>query len=148
MLIAAPAFFLSVYLPGWAAGLLLCAAHGYYEHLHGTTSHYGRLYNLLFFNDGFHAEHHANPARHWRRLPQHIEPAARVSTWPAPLRWIAGLNLEGLERLAMRWPAMLRFLLRTHDAAIRHLLRGLPPIRSAGVVGGGMFPRTALILEN
>jgi fatty acid desaturase len=47
--------------PGWFAGLGLCWLHGHYEHARGTTSHYGRLYNLLFFNDGYHVEHHAPP---------------------------------------------------------------------------------------
>src|SRR6185437_17155433 len=31
---AAPAFFLASYVPGYAAGLVLCALHGYYEHEH------------------------------------------------------------------------------------------------------------------
>ena len=50
----APGIFLTVYLPGWALGLGLCFLQGHYEHAGGTTSHYGRLYNLLFFNDGYH----------------------------------------------------------------------------------------------
>src|SRR5262245_800640 len=50
---SAPAFFATAYLPGCAAGLMLCALHGNYEHAHGTTSHYGRLYNTLCFNDGY-----------------------------------------------------------------------------------------------
>ena len=70
MLNLAPVFFLSVYLPGYAAGLALCAVHGYYEHDLGIINHTGRLYNLLFFNDGYHAEHHANPGIHWSRLPR------------------------------------------------------------------------------
>ena len=54
-------FFLTTYLPGYAGGLALCALHGHYEHAGGTTSHYGTLYNVLLFNDGFHVEHHAHP---------------------------------------------------------------------------------------
>ena len=40
----------TVYLPGYLAGLLLCPiCMGYFEHARGmTTSHYGRLYNVLF----------------------------------------------------------------------------------------------------
>src|SRR5205814_2019556 len=38
-----PAFFTTAYLPGYVAGLLLCALHRHYEHAAGTISHYGRL---------------------------------------------------------------------------------------------------------
>jgi Fatty acid desaturase len=151
MLIAAPLFFLSVYLPGWAAGLLLCGVHGYYEHAHGTTSHYGRLYNLLLFNDGFHVEHHAHPSAHWTRLPAHHDSRARVSRWPAPIRWLEGDGLILLERLALRTPIVQRFLLRTHEGAFRRLLtrgsglEGTAP--RIAIVGGGLFPRTALVLR-
>lgn len=60
-----PGEFVFVYLPGWALGLGLCWLQGYYEHASGTTSHYGRVYNFLFFNDGYHVEHHARPGQHW-----------------------------------------------------------------------------------
>jgi len=151
MLAAAPLFFLSVYLPGWAAGLLLCGAHGYYEHAHGTTSHYGRLYNLLLFNDGYHVEHHAHPSAHWTRLPSYHDPRARVSRWPAPFRWLEGDGLILLERLALRSPTLQKFLLRAHEGAFRQLftraggLEGTTP--RIAIVGGGLFPRTALVLR-
>ena len=54
-------FFLTVYLPGYSAGLALCWLHGHYEHSRGTLSHYGWTYNRLFFNDGYHVEHHLDP---------------------------------------------------------------------------------------
>ena len=151
MLIAAPAFFLSVYLPGWAAGLLLCAAHGYYEHAHGTTSHYGRLYNLLLFNDGYHVEHHASPSTHWTRLPAQQDPGARVSRWPAPMRWLESDGLIVLERMALQSAVMQRFLVRAHERAFRDLLpRAVHfecPAPRIAIVGGGLFPRTALVLR-
>jgi hypothetical protein len=151
LLIAAPLFFLSVYLPGWAAGLLLCGVHGYYEHAHGTTSHYGRFYNLLLFNDGFHVEHHAHPSEHWTRLPAHHDPRARVSRWPAPIRWLEGDGLILLERLALRSPLLQRFLLRTHEDAFRRLLTRGGRLEATApriaIVGGGLFPRTALVLR-
>lgn len=81
-----PRFFATVYLPGYLAGLALCSMQGHYEHARGATSHYGPLYNFLFFNDGYHAEHHASPGVHWSRLPERVEPAASVSRWPAVLR--------------------------------------------------------------
>ena len=81
----APTFFLSVYVPGYVAGLMLCAVHGYYEHHRGASSHYGKIYNVLFFNDGYHVEHHAHPEMHWANLSDCRDPTARVSGWPAPL---------------------------------------------------------------
>ncbi len=142
----APTFFLWVYLPGYITGLGLCALHGHYEHARGTTSHYGRFYNLLFFNDGYHAEHHANPGLHWTRLTEYHESAARASVWPAPLRWIDAFGLDGLERLVVRSGLLQRFVLRTHARAFRELCGALPRVGSVAVVGGGLFPRTALIL--
>jgi Fatty acid desaturase len=142
----APRFFLSVYLPGYVAGLGLCALHGYYEHARGTTSHYGRLYNLLLFNDGYHVEHHAHPGLHWAHLPECHEPSARASVWPAPLRWMEVFSLETLERLVLRSCTLQHFMLRTHDCAFRGLIGALPPVECVGIVGGGLFPRTALIL--
>src|SRR5438270_5011230 len=53
-----PRFFLLAYVPGYLAGLALCAAQGHWEHEPGRpVSHYGRLYNFFCFNDGYHAEH-------------------------------------------------------------------------------------------
>jgi hypothetical protein len=148
----APGFFLSVYLPGYAAGLVLCALHGHYEHARGATSHYGRLYNLICFNDGYHVEHHAHPHVHWTRLPDCLaagagNPAVRASAWPAPLRWIEGLGLEACERLALRSPALQRFMLRTHGRALVRLVRTLASVDRVAIVGGGLFPRTALVLQ-
>jgi fatty acid desaturase len=146
ILARSPAFFFWVYLPGYIAGLGLCALHGHYEHASGTTSHYGRLYNLLFFNDGYHAEHHANPGLHWTRLTEHHEAAARASAWPAPLRWIDAFGLEALERLVVKSRLLQRFVLRTHARAFREVCGALPHVGRVAVVGGGLFPRTALIL--
>jgi hypothetical protein len=143
----APRFFLTVYLPGYTAGLVLCALHGYYEHAHGTTSHYGTLYNLMFFNDGYHVEHHANPQLHWRLLPESTKPAARASAWPAPLRWLDVFSLASLERLTLRSPALQRFVLRTHTRAFHKLVGVLPPVCRLAIVGGGLFPRTAIVLQ-
>lgn len=142
-----PMFFLTVYLPGYLAGLALCALHGHYEHARDTTSHYGKLYNLLFFNDGYHAEHHARPGLHWTRLPECRESAGRSSIWPAPLRWMDALSLASLERLVLRSRTLQRFVLRTHARAFRAALRLLPQVERIAIVGGGLLPRTALILE-
>jgi hypothetical protein len=143
----APAFFLATYLPGYLAALALCALHGHYEHAGGTISHYGRLYNVLLFNDGYHVEHHANPGVPWNRLPQLRAPAARGSRWPAPLRWLERLSLDGLERLVLHSRLLQRVVLRTHARALRDLISTLPAIDRVAIVGGGLFPRSYLILR-
>ncbi len=160
-----PGFFLFVYLPGYACGLALCAAQGYLEHAGATTSHYGWLYNTLCFNDGYHVEHHAYPGVHWRALPRRVVAGAPASRWPALLRWIddvtpahpkrssrrvlpaASQLLDALERLVLRLPRLQRFVLGVHRTAIGALLRELPPPARVGIVGGGLFPRTAILLR-
>ena len=42
---------------------------------------------------------------------------------------------------------MQRFVVASHRRAFRKLLSQLPPFDSATIVGGGLFPRTALILR-
>jgi hypothetical protein len=61
-------------MPGYLAGLGLCLLQGHFEHAGGTTSHYGWLYNRLFFNDGYHVEHHRRPGIHWTQLPFETSP--------------------------------------------------------------------------
>jgi hypothetical protein len=146
----APNFLLTSYLPGFADGLALCALHGYFEHARGTTSYYGRLYNFLFFNDGYHVEHHAHPGAHWSRLPECAAPhddGGSVSTWPAPVRWMELFGLEALERLAIRFRPVRRFVVRTHARALADVISCIPPVHRVAIVGGGLFPRTAIILR-
>jgi hypothetical protein len=145
LLALSPSFFFTVYAPAYLAGLALCTLHGYYEHARGTVSHYGMLYNLLFFNDGYHVEHHAWPGAHWARLPQRTDPHANVSRWPAVLRWLDELTLEGLERWVVRSKRLQHFVVKTHERAFRRLLPALPVIRTVGIIGGGLFPRTVLV---
>jgi hypothetical protein len=141
-----PRFFASVYLPGYLAGLSLCFLQGHFEHAGGTTSHYGWLYNWLFFNDGYHVEHHRRPGVHWTRLPLEVRDG-RSSHWPPVLRWLDSLTLEYLERIALRSPRLQRYVLACHERAFRALLPAIPGARRITIVGGGLFPRTALILE-
>jgi len=144
-----PHFFMWVYLSGYLAGLGLCAMQGHWEHAGGKPiSHYGRIYNFLCFNDGYHAEHHAVPATHWSRLPHFNHAGAAASSWPPLLRWLEVRPLEILERFVLLSPHLQRFVLRTHRRAFRALLPQLETIRSVAIVGGGLFPRTALILRD
>src|SRR5262249_25318451 len=147
LLILIPAFALKVYLPSYLLGLGLCYLQGHYEHAQGTVSHYGRLYNLLFFNDGYHVEHHKHPGEDWVGLPNRVVCDASNSQWPAVFRWIESLNLCSLERLVLRSTFLQRFVLKKHERAIRLLLPDRLTIRSVGIVGGGLFPRTAFILS-
>src|ERR1035438_7875437 len=125
-----PRFFLTAYLPGYLAGLGLCALQGHWEPAAASpTSHYGWIYNFLCFNDGFHAEHHSDPAIHWTSLPRCTDPGAVCSRWPALLRWLEAQPLEVLERLVLRSPLLQRWVLRSHRRAFQTLLPRLRPIR-------------------
>jgi fatty acid desaturase len=147
LLWARPGFFLTAYLPGYLLGLGLCWLQGHYEHHRGTVSHHGRLYNLLFFNDGYHVEHHERPGLHWTRLPATMQTDAPSSPWPAVLRWLEWFSLTGLERLVVRCLALQRFVLSRHRAAFARLLPPLPDGAHVVIVGGGLFPRTLLVLR-
>jgi hypothetical protein len=140
-------FFATVYLPGYVAGLGLCHLQGHFEHARGTTSHYGWLYNLIFFNDGYHVEHHVRSGEHWTTLPRYKQADAQRSRWPPILRWLDSLTLESLERLVLRSTLLQRYVVRCHERAFRALLPRLRDIRRVTIVGGGLFPRTALLLQ-
>lgn len=139
-------YFLFAYLPGMVMGLGLCWLHGYYEHAWGTTSHYGRLYNFLFFNDGYHVEHHVGSGVHWTRLPQCVRPGAQGSRWPAVLRWLPASTLCVLERMVFHSELVRRWVLKRHERALRLLLTRIPEPSRVGIVGGALFPRSALLL--
>jgi len=148
MAVLTPGFFVIVYVPGWLIGLGLCQLQGRLEHARGAVSHYGWLYNWLFFNDGYHVEHHAHPARHWAELARERQAnAAQRSRWPAVLRWLEYASLDGLEELVCRSRALQRFVLRSHERAWRRILSRIDPPRHVVIIGGGLFPRTALILR-
>lgn len=63
-------------LPFYYLGQCLSQLNGYYEHFNGNPSEplawgvstYARLYNWLWFRNGYHAEHHYRPGLHWTRL--------------------------------------------------------------------------------
>ncbi len=146
--IHAPKFFLLAYIPGYAAGLALCYLQGKYEHVRGTTSHYGALYNLLFFNDGYHVEHHDHPGVHWRDLPTRGKADRRPSRFPAVLRWLEGAGILGaLEKIVLQSKALQAWVLDRHERAMRNVLAGLPAPNRIAVVGGGLFPRSLLVLK-
>ena len=70
-------YFVYFYLPSYFSGWVLSYAEGYLEHHGGqpgnpyanSVSSYNALYNALWFNNGYHQEHHYRPQVHWTRLP-------------------------------------------------------------------------------
>ena len=144
--IAGARFALTSLAPGFGLAMALCWLHGYFEHASGTTSHYSTIYNRLFFNDGFHVEHHQQPGLHWADLPR-FRQNSRSSHWPAVLRWCDWLNLNGLEGLVVRSPALQRWVVAAHDKAIRKLTAALPVPKRVAIIGGALFPRTALVVH-
>jgi hypothetical protein len=156
----APLAFATVYAPAMLLGFALCAWQGHAEHARsaeGVDVH-APLYNRLWFNDGFHAAHHRAPTAHWTTLPAHAATHDVVSALPPLLRWAEALPalanagaasfIDGLERAAAALPFARAYLLATHARAFRALLAGrdLAGIRQVTIIGGGLFPRTALVL--
>jgi len=164
-----PRFALFAYLPGFVLGMIFCSMQGHFEHvgapdLRVGVSHYGRLYNLLWLNDGFHAEHHLRPSAHWTTLPSlrataSATPGYRESAFPPIVRfleWVrafsnrsAGHVLGLLERLPLSSTIVRRLVLEAHVRAFARVLPSLRPerIRTVGIVGGGLFPRTVMVLQ-
>lgn len=97
-------YFLFLLLPTLYLGWFLEHLENYYEHFGGTpenryansTSYYGRIYNLLFCNEGYHQEHHLRPNVHWinrpqtrRELSKGLDAANRVIlNFPPTLAWL------------------------------------------------------------
>ena len=63
-------------LPFWYFGHCLSYLNGYYRHYGGNpdepiawgVSSYDKLYNWIWFYNGYHAEHHFRPKVHWTRM--------------------------------------------------------------------------------
>jgi fatty acid desaturase len=91
-------FFLFFYLPSFFLGWVFSYAEGYLEHYGAqpgnpyanSVSSYNTAYNVLWFNNGYHQEHHWDPRCHWTRmealhrqlLPQLIANHTRVLRGP------------------------------------------------------------------
>ena len=93
-------------VPVFYAGQSLALAENYLEHSgaepgargRDAVSCYGKLYNLVWFNNGYHQEHHWRSGVHWTRVPElrdqllpesqrAVVPAAHWLNWG---RWRAG----------------------------------------------------------
>jgi len=82
--------FMAYFVPFYYIGHSLSNLNGYYRHYGGNpdlpigwgVSNYGLLYNLIWFNNGYHAEHHFRPRVHWtkmRELHQQIKERMRAA---------------------------------------------------------------------
>jgi fatty acid desaturase len=62
----------------WILGYASALLENYCEHVGArpgnrrsdSVSCYSRLYNLVWFNNGYHQEHHYRPQTHWTRVPE------------------------------------------------------------------------------
>jgi len=69
-------YFVFFYLTSYYFGWMLSYAEGYLEHYRcqpgnpfaNSVSSYSLLYNLLWFNNGYHQEHHWDPKMHWTKM--------------------------------------------------------------------------------
>jgi fatty acid desaturase len=72
----APAYFVAYYVPLVYFGHVVTYAEGYFEHhravpgdrLRNAVSCYSGWYNFIWFNNGFHQEHHCFPGVHWTEI--------------------------------------------------------------------------------
>jgi len=77
-------FVLLFLIPVFYAGSVLGIVTNYYQHGGGAlarpwpnaVSHYGRFYNRVCCNEGYHREHHGRPGVHWTERPtlRDVEP--------------------------------------------------------------------------
>jgi fatty acid desaturase len=89
-------YFVFFYLPSYYLGWVLSYAEGYLEHFGAqpgnpyanSVSSYFWLYNVLWFNNGYHQEHHWDPKVHWTKM--------------------RGLHAKLADRLAMNQTRILR----------------------------------------
>ena len=74
------------FLPFFYLGHCFSYLNGYFRHYGANpdkpiawgVSSYGRIYNWLFFYNGYHAEHHFRPKVHWTRMEQFRQTIAEV----------------------------------------------------------------------
>lgn len=70
--------FMLYFIPFYYLGQSLSSLNGYYRHYGGNpdvplawgVSSYDKFYNWLWFNNGYHAEHHYRPRWHWTKMQE------------------------------------------------------------------------------
>jgi hypothetical protein len=143
---ADPAFFLGVYVPGYLAGLGLCS-------LQGTSSTpAARPATTDGCTTGASSTTATTPSitPAGRALDAAaVATARRARQQPvaagAPLAGRVQPRVAGAPRAALA--AAQRLVLFVHERAFRALLTRLPPIHRVTIVGGGLYPRSTLILR-
>ncbi|WP_431045583.1 fatty acid desaturase family protein [Streptomyces sp. P1-3] len=113
------------YAPAFLLSLTIVNVQNYYRHYGAdpheraadSVSYYGRLYNLVTFNDGYHQEHHLSPTAHWSDLPA--------------VRERNRARLDAQPRIVSPVPAMLGFLHRRRPLLHRGV-EGCPHASEAG----------------
>lgn len=96
-------------IPALYFSFLLVNIQNYYEHYGAnpldskanSASYYGKIYNFLTFNDGYHQEHHLRYGQHWTTMP-----AVRRE-------FLSGSNSD--KRIISPVPAILGFLDRKRN---------------------------------
>jgi fatty acid desaturase len=71
-------YFLFGFLPAWFMGQVFALAENYLEHheatpgdqLRDSVSCYSSWYNFVWFNNGYHQEHHFRPQVHWTKISE------------------------------------------------------------------------------
>ena len=112
MLVVNWRYFVFFYLPSWYLGWLLSYAEGYLEHygaqpgnpFANSVSSYNRLYNLLWFNNGYHQEHHWDPKMHWTRMKE-LSADIRPQMEANHTRILRGPHMTGLLEDYLTGPA-------------------------------------------
>jgi hypothetical protein len=167
MAVNAPSFLYLGYLPGVILGLCLCQMQGHFEHrINGIkapqgASFYNSAYNFIFFNDGYHVEHHMNPKAHWSQHKNQnlktIEYPGNV--FPPILGWLGSLHwtfnkmqayiLIKLENQIFHFPKLQSRIIANHKQAVAKLMfqYQVPVPSKICVIGGGGFPRSVILLR-
>lgn len=97
-------FFVFFAIPIFYCGWFLAYLTNYYEHFGASpeqryansTSYYGRIYNRLFCNEGYHQEHHLRPNAHWSQRPKLYQKFRG--------------ELDRVDRVRLKFPPVLGFL--------------------------------------
>jgi len=99
-------------IPFYYLGECLSHLNGYYEHYGSNpekpiawgVSTYAPIYNLTWFNNGHHAEHHFRPSVHWTQLPE-MRRAIETEQRAAGVHVIETAHAFGFLSRANRTPA-------------------------------------------